>query len=127
MEISYFQFHNNNKGFSFLELRTGKILTKIQVYCRFYEEQENLRLLIDNSHQEFTKIVNEGWSKRGTPLQCKGEHCKIKRSCSRWNEKHSIRGEYLEGIFYLDNECKFHIEKNANSSLRNDTMIYSKK
>lgn len=117
---AYGIFHCQNIGYKFMEHSTGKVYTKLQLFCRYIDNQLALDLLTDNNHQEYVKVNSQGWMKNKL-LQCSGDGCPLKRSCSRWSEKHSFISEFLKGVYYtkLDG-CKYHIEKTANSSLRND-------
>lgn len=117
---TYAHFHFKNKGKSFLEQRSGKVLSKLQVWLRYDGDLNELDKIVAGKNIELMMINSNGW-KDGSLLFCLGENCDMKECCLRYVSKHSIVGSvFPKTPLRVDGTCIYQIEKTPKQSLKDE-------
>ena len=58
---AWFDFSWRNKGFEFMEVKTGRIKSKMEVFMKIYPDVNSLNLITINKIDAYIRTVKPGW------------------------------------------------------------------
>ena len=62
LETRWFDFSFRNVGFEFMNLKTGKIMTKLHFFQKFKDDHRTLNLASENVLNDWRRRIKDGWT-----------------------------------------------------------------